>query len=630
MMKCLKYEWYKLLSQKIFSVSLAVCILLSAPLLYYTAEKQAESGANIGVTQAEYDAYLAEIENAAARQGSVSIFQNSEDTFSSRNIIKTADDMAKMSGVIIKSDNSGVQLFFDRGYAEIIVLALSVLSVYIIFFKEKENNLYSLIKTTPNGNRSTYFAKTGVLFGGGFALELIFSALTLLIIPKFGGFGNLGRSVQSVPAFMSCDIKCSVFEMMLLIFALRVIGTFLASLVFSVIALKVKNPVLFIFADLCVTGLSILCTFIPHQSALSFFKYVNLVCIFDPARYISAYKNLDIFGFPVNSALITAAVIFAAILLLTVMGMTTFQKKELVSKKIKFKLPKMRRSGMNSCKSVFIFEMYKAGFTDKAILIFLIFTAILSVKAYTTEFYRGPEDYYYSNYIEILQGELTQEKVDYIENEKQKIKEADEAAQALNKQHNKGEISLEELQNRLKKYEYSENRKSAFARIENRYEYIKENPNAHFVYEAGFEKLFNVGEKNQFFGLANFTAMMLLIVICSSFIVPLEYKSGMARILNCTVKGTKVTKRVKRLSAALYALMFSLISCCGNLFVIYKNYGLNNASSPLCSIQEFSEFQSITILGGLLVKLACICLLGIAAAVFTTVITEKITKKSLQ
>ena len=130
------------------------------------------------------------------------------------------------------------------------------------------------------------------------------------------------------------------------------------------------------------------------------------------------------------------------------------------------------------------------------------------------------------------------------------------------------------------------------------------------------KKLFNVGERNKLFALINFISMMLLLVICSSFIIPLKYKSGMVRILNCTVKRTKVMKRVKRLSTALYVLMFSLISCFGDLLVIYKNYGLNNIYSPLCSIQEFSKFQTITVFGGLSAKFLCISLFSMAVSLF--------------
>lgn len=630
MLKCLKYEWYKLFSQKIFSALIIICMVLSFPLLGYEAKKQTDIGAGIGVTQAEYDEYLQDIQNTAKRQGSVSIFRNDEDTFSSRNIIKTADEMAKMSDVEIKSDNSGVQLFFNRGYAEIIVLLISVLSVYIIFFKEKEDGLYSLIKTMPNGNTNTYFSKICVLLGVNLIVQLLFSVLSLLLILKFGGFGDLGRSVQSVSTFMTCGIKCCVFEMMLLIFVLRVIGTFTVSLVFSVIALKVKNPVLFIFVDLSITALSILCTFIPYQSALSFFKYVNLVCVFDPARYISAYKNLDIFGYPVNLFFVIAVIIFAAVVLLTVTGMTIFKKKELVSKKIKIKNPIKNFNLMNNCKSVFLFEMYKTGFTNKAVLILLIFAVILSIKVVNTDYYRSPEDYYYSNYIEILNGELTQEKIDYIETEKKKIEEAERAAEVINNQYDSGEINYIDYQNGLKENEFSENRKSAFGRILNQYEYIKENPNAHFVYEIGYKKLFNIGEENKSFGLVNFISLLLLITICSAFTVPLEYKSGMARILNCTVKGTKVTRRHKRLSSVLYAVMFSFVSCSGNLLVIYKNYGLDNISSPLCSIQELHSFPNISIFGGLIVKFTCVCLFGIAISMLTVFVSEKIMKRYLQ
>jgi len=605
-----------------------IWMIISILLLNNEANVQLKLGENSsGVTQSEYATYLEDIQELATKQGTVSIFQNEEQSFSSRNIRKTAIDMKKMQDVVIESDNDiGVNLVVESTYVKFVVMFMMIFAVYIIFFKEKDG-IYLLIKTMPNGNKNTYISKIFVLLINSFIINLILLLITAFIALKYGGYGDVLRSIQSVRFFISCDIKCNVLEMLILLFFLRFIGAFTFSLFVSALALKINNSILFIFTTLISIAANYLLTLIPYQSGFVILKYLNLIHMFDPCESFSTYKNINILNYPINLKNILIFAIFIIITVIFKIGLTVFKKNDLTAKKNNIKKYLKCVNAMEDCKSVFTFELYKTSFLNKAIIILIVFIAIEMVVAVNIEYYKSPEDYYYSNYIDILQGELTEDKIDYIENEKNEIAEAEQRIVVLNERYDNGEISLTQLQNELKRNQFSENRKSAFQKILSQYEYIIENPNAQFIYEAGYEKIFNVGEDNKFFGFADFGMLLTLIALFSISTILLENKSGMNVILNSTPSGTKKTIISKFLVSVLYTMSLVLITFTEQLFIIYKNYGLKNVTAPLCSLQKFACVQNFTIIAALIFKLFLICFLCFLATALFLWTTYKIVKK---
>lgn len=605
-----------------------ICMIISILLLNNEANVQLKLGENSsGVTQSEYATYLEDIQELATKQGTVSIFQNEEQSFSSRNIRKTAIDMKKMQDVVIESNNDiGVNLVVESTYVKFVVMFMMIFAVYIIFFKEKDG-IYLLIKTMPNGNKNTYISKIFVLLINSFIINLILLLITAFVASKYGGYGDVLRSIQSVRFFISCDIKCNVLEMLILLFFLRFIGAFTFSLFVSALALKINNSILFIFTTLISIAANYLLTLIPYQSGFVILKYLNLIHMFDPCESFSTYKNINILNYPINLKYILIFAIFIIITVIFKIGLTVFKKNDLTAKKINIKKYLKCINAMEACKSVFTFELYKTSFLNKAIIILIVFIAIEMIVAVNIEYYKSPEDYYYSNYIDILQGELTEDKIDYIENEKNEIAEAEQRIVVLNERYDNGDISLTQLQNELKRNQYSENRKSAFQKILSQYEYIIENPNAQFIYETGYEKIFNVGEDNKFFGFADFGVILTLIALFSISTILLENKSGMNVILNSTPSGTKKTIISKFLVSVLYTMSLVLITFTEQLFIIYKNYGLKNVTAPLCSLQKFACVQNLTIIAALIVKLLLICCLCFLATALFLWTTYKIVKK---
>ena len=630
MLKCLKFELFKLFSNKIYPIAIVVCMIIAVPLLNNEARIQSESNeTNISVTQDEYDSFLKKIQNAASEQGKVSIFQDNKQSFSSRNIEKTAADMKKMQGTVIKNDtDTGVNIIADFTYIKFVTMFIIILAVYIVFFKEKEEGIYPLIKTTPNGNANTYTAKTLVLLINSFFVILIFFLVSTVVLSKYGGYGDLERSIQSVKYFMSCDIKCNVSEMLIIVFLLRFAGAFVFSLCVSAIALKTNNSIIFAFAALSFTTLNYLFTLIPYQSVFVFFKYINFINIYDPCEIIAAYKNINIFSYPINAKTIVLLSMFIAAILIFVAGLIMFKKRELLAKKNNLKKHLKHFNITENFKSVFLFELYKSSFMNKAFFIILVFVAIEAAAIFNTQYYKSPQDFYYANYIEILQGELTDEKAQYIENENKRIEETEQAVYRLNEKYNNGEISLTQLQNGLKKKQFSENRKIAFQRILNQYEYIISNPKAQFIYDTGYNKLFNIGTDNRSFGLLGFALLFVSVVLCSVETFTIERKKGMIAILNSTPNGTRKTIINKVAVSFLYTTALFLITCFSQLLIIKFNYGVNGLFAPLCSLKKFANAQNISIISAIIIKYFIVYILYVVITAFSLLVSNMISKKN--
>lgn len=611
MLKCIKFEFRKLLSHRAFILLfLLTVVAIFAAVQYQVTQNQFNERT---ITQMDYNNYLESIQSIAEQKNSISIFEKDNDSFSSRNIKKTADDLKKLQDIIVEPNASdGVQLLTGFSYADVISVIFIIFLCYFIFFYEKENKLYQIIKCTPNGNSITFLSKTVTVLLLGIIYQVI--SLIMFIFPSVKiGFGNLTASIQSVPSFMECDIKCNIFSMLIIYYVFRMFGFFTLGAVFSVIALKTSNSIIYISCSLLFSAVNILFCFINPQSSFSFFKYVNFTNIINPIEYLSQYRNINIIGYPISYKLLMVGMILLCILVFVLLGLAIFSKSELTAKKVNIKSPLNKIKLFSNTKSIFIFELYKAAFTNKGVVLLIAFIIFESIMVINTDYYKSPQEHYYQNYMEILSGEITSEKIDYIETEKQNIINSEKMQEELNEKYNNGEISLIQLQSELKKNSISENRKNAFAQVLEQYDRISNQKNAHFVYDTGYKKLMNIGSENKRFGVMDLIVLLLLIVLFSAEQLPLERKSKMNIILNTTPNGTNKTRKAKLGVLTLFTSLFFVVKYASELLIINNNYGLKGMLSPFVSVFEGFNNVNILIIYAIVVKLIsayliCLCI----------------------
>lgn len=132
-----------------------------------------------------------------------------------------------------------------------------------------------------------------------------------------------------------------------------------------------------------------------------------------------------------------------------------------------------------------------------------------------------------------------------------------------------------------------------FNRVYERYLYIKDNPDAEFIYDIGYEKLFGISEPN--FSIENSMLLLCVFSLCFCSIYSIDYKTGMYKILCTTKYGIRKTKQVKNIiMICLTALIFA-IAYLPELIYIGRFYGFDGLSSQLISIPELAYFGCMPI-----------------------------------
>jgi hypothetical protein len=130
-----------------------------------------------------------------------------------------------------------------------------------------------------------------------------------------------------------------------------------------------------------------------------------------------------------------------------------------------------------------------------------------------------------------------------------------------------------------------------------RLRYVEATPHAQFVYDNGYAELFGLNDKSA--GLASgvaFTAV-LIFVLCGVF--PIEYKTGMYKILNATNRGHSETIRMKLILSCMFAALIFVCAYLPDLIYTSQHYGFSGIELSLASIPPTEIGALPTILGGI-------------------------------
>ena len=112
-----------------------------------------------------YTQIVKDILDKAENLETISIFKDSQDDFSSKNIKDTAKEYEKMQNTEVTfTPSKGINTFTQMGVTDIFVILLIFVIAVIIIYEEREKNLLILIKSTKNGRSKTIFSKILLMF----------------------------------------------------------------------------------------------------------------------------------------------------------------------------------------------------------------------------------------------------------------------------------------------------------------------------------------------------------------------------------------------------------------------------------------------------------------------------------
>lgn len=367
-----------------------------------------------------YGAYLDRVQTQANNMQMSSVFGRDRDSFVYRNIIKTAEDFVNCSADEVSlGNNRAVQDWLAFSLADWEFLAVILLLV-MAFLEERQKGLSAIVRSCPAGRGKVQFSRILILllYCTGMTLVLYYLPLVLSMCLD-GGWADLSRPVQSLAEFRLCTAQMSVGGFLIQFFFVKTACGFLLGLMIWFLLSFLEQ------VQLCwlmtTAGLSVeylLYTLVPAQSVFSPLRYVNVFSYVFVGELYTDYVNINFFDFPVErrtlllGLLVALSVLVSAAILWVLSRRYPFGNRNWMGKWLHL----WNRIGdaVRRHLGLYGFEWYKLLFLGFG-GIFLVLGILLSRDIHCNSgAYNRIDDVLYRQYVSKIQGPVTQDTYDYI------------------------------------------------------------------------------------------------------------------------------------------------------------------------------------------------------------------------
>ena len=563
-----------------------------------------------------YEGFLSEIEENSNTLSGISIFAAEvSDGFAGRNIEKTASDYKDMHGTPITYDISrGVVGATSSYFSDLIIFLFLFIFAAMLIWEEKQKQLFSLIKITPRGKIESIMAKVLSLLVNTAIVTLLVFGTNLIFFQSMTGLGDLGRSMQSVGEFMGSTLNLSVGGYLLLFLLTKWLVCFMIGLLVLLASILAKHSSVSYLVCSAVLLISYaLFAFIPVNSKMTFLKYINLFGLFRVQNIFGMYLNLNVFGNAFSLLQVSLVTITALITILcagSVIGFISIRNMQNGISPIKKLTGRMAFMRYRPGISLFRHETFKSLVMNKALIVLIVFAALISYQAFSTSVYLSPDENYYKAYMTHLQGEVTPEKIEYLSNEYKRFEGIHEQLAEIDELFKTGEITKMQEEAMSAPLESALNAERTFMKVWEQYEYLQSHPKAEFVYDTGYRALFDIDAIR---GKSELLSLCIIIILCGYSVFSMEHASGAWKLISTMPRGKNDTVNKKIIIGMLMAAAAFLASAIPPVVTIGRTYGYSSLSASVTSIQEYAAIPSFVSIAGFAIMLSAFKVLACMA-----------------
>jgi len=544
----------------------------------------------------QYPNFIQGLQDNADQMLNVSIFRE-EGGFSKRNIIRTVEAFAGLDRLPLKSGlGLGISSATTFVITDVALMAVILLLCAYVLMSDRDTNVVGLVRSNKNGRLPVIIAKLTTLCLVSLTLSLLFYGSVLLISEHLYGFGDMSRYVQSISEFQQANTPFTVSQYLGAFLLGKTVVCLLAAMLcglFFVCFSHVVKSYLALAGFLTISGACY--TFIHPQSPLNLLKYMNLIAYFDTFDILGRYRNLNVFGFPVNRLHASALGIFISLLVLPVVS-AVVSANRYPTRALPFFLEfweRIRRRAWKTRLSIHLFahEWFKSLFTTKGYIILLVALLIGLNRIEHDEVRYHAEDAQYLEYYRVVSGPLNEEKSRYLEAEKASFDQLAKRVLELEDIYSAGEISRTDyLQRKAELGMFSQQRK-AFDRIYGQYNDLRQlqssdGINGSFINEINASYLFDRPMHDLLYGLLHMT----LTVMLTSAIFPIDARKGMASVLRSTLKG-RIPLYVSKVAVGCCSVLILMALLYIPLYInVFTYFDLEYWKAPIQSVGAFRQF----------------------------------------
>lgn len=583
----------------------------------------------------DYPTFLKSIQTSKDNLLSFSIFRDA-DSFSGRNILKTAAEFEPLSDVTLGlGANGAIEAFMNVRLTDFLMVILPFLLV-VSFLEERKRGLWSLIYATSNGRLRLAIHRVIILFGSCvLGVLLLYGENLILGFCVYGGMEDLGRAVQSIEILGKFPMIYTVSQFLIHYFLLRIAAIYLVSLFLWLLLSSIPN-VKYVF----MVAAAVLCmeyalyTFLPVQSYLNVFKYFNLFTYISLSDLYTNYLNVNVFGYPLGIRSVSELTLLPLCLLfLMICVMAYCFKKPCNGKDWSESIAIKCNSLTDRCLfglRMFGMELFKTLWLQKGVVVVIIFIYVASNLSFIASIpVSSAVESAVRQYTVELEGEITNQTFTQINQIQAELDHTITTYENAKIAFQNGEIESSKLNIYAHEAELAQIKQEAISIVLQRVQDMKANGEKTgftpwLVEYTPYESVYGeVASRNQ----QNASALALLaLALLLAGNITYERQSGIIPLLVAFPKGRGSLLRRKVAIAGLFATMIWAVIYGLELRTLLLSIRTDTLSAPIqslpilesltitCTIKTFLAIlyfvRLLLLFGGAMLILAISCLTG--------------------
>ncbi len=538
--------------------------------------------------------YIKSIQKKADDKKAIKIIQENQTVYSKRESEKVITDYQKVANVKARFVGSiGLSRVLGNIPLDICPCLMITIILSTLFMEEKKNGNLKLYRATFNGREKLFWAKIVVQIALSAITIILFWGSCFVYIWKSYGAVSLTAPVQSILGYQNCTLTLSIGQYIVLYLFVKLLALSVLSSIGTILAVIAANYVTY-YLGIGIIGLySVLCyACIPKYTAFSWLRLNNIIYIMQGKAMLKEYLNLNVLGYPVHHGVVCISVAVLVMLIGVALGKRYYMRSEAGYHSLNLISPKNKgySKRMPNVSSI-LHEFYKMLIGKKVLLLLAVAFTMLLMAAKKQNVYLTEDEYYYQNYMKRLEGNVTDEKRNYMKEEELRISKIENKINEFYVAFENGDISEAVLKENTEFLEQKIKGRNAFERVKERMAYLDKTGHEKysFVYDDGWKQLLGFTESGRKNNLLSALICVLLIILSVSGCMAGDYESGLSRLQKVSVKGRSALWIRKMLISALIIVLNMAIVYMRDVILAHKTYGLNGLLAQAKSIPELDK-----------------------------------------
>ncbi len=551
-----------------------------------------------------------------------------EDSYAYQYQLRIIEEYTQIQNDVIleKEYSHGWNEYFSYELVNVFIFLTVLIIGSVLFLNEKQSGFLPIIRSAKHGRARTATAKILTTLLLTFFVVLLFVLSTWAVYGIVIGFSSPAAHLQSLELFTLSANDITIGEYFAVSILMKLLSVSLFAVVVLAVSLMLGNYILVYISGAAFLGLNLFLHLFPWLSAEHPLRHLNLAAISVGTPIFNRYRAVNCLG-SVAEYLPVLLVLFAVLFVTAIVFCILRYEKHSVSavypawmataasffvarcvdiksfavrrKRIWRKEHRQRRFSM----SLIGAEFYKTVISSRLIfaVIFLVCIKIwYSVDTNTENISYAHQ--FYAEYMTELEGEITEEKLLWLTEERARINSAIAMQEMADIAYSGDQITWEEYSAYREEYAYAISRDKPLAKVETQADYLvrleaQTGVKGWFFYEYGWEKLYT-GDADLFLYMCILT---LLTGTFASEYLSGDMKGAVIHLIRATKKGRSHTFWAKLISSGTIALVLSLVFNLIDCMTIFSRFEMPAMGAPLISMPIFEHISPTITVGGYLV-----------------------------